>query len=127
METRTRFDARLALAIHRAAKAPKNHAAELDPPTPQPQPVCTRCPAPPASARSVQTPDTHVPFEQGVPSGHPVFEHAPVAESQAPGTRHSSPEVQTTGLLPMQVPAWQVSVWVQAFPSLHAAPATFCV
>jgi hypothetical protein len=30
--------------------------------------------------------------------------------------------VQTTGLEPVQVPFWQVSVWVQALPSLHAVP-----
>jgi hypothetical protein len=30
--------------------------------------------------------------------------------------------VQTTGLLPVQVPPTHVSVWVQAFPSLHVVP-----
>jgi hypothetical protein len=30
--------------------------------------------------------------------------------------------VQTTGLLPVQTPAWQVSVTVQAFPSSQAVP-----
>jgi hypothetical protein len=30
--------------------------------------------------------------------------------------------VQTTGLAPVQTPAWHVSDCVQAFPSLHAAP-----
>jgi len=30
--------------------------------------------------------------------------------------------VQTTGLAPVQVPAWHVSVWVQALPSLQEVP-----
>jgi hypothetical protein len=30
--------------------------------------------------------------------------------------------VQTTGFEPLQVPDWQVSVWVQASPSLQAVP-----
>jgi hypothetical protein len=30
--------------------------------------------------------------------------------------------VHVTGLEPVHVPAWQVSVWVQLFPSLHAVP-----
>jgi len=33
--------------------------------------------------------------------------------------------VQTTGLLPVQTPLWQVSVCVQALPSLQAAPFAF--
>jgi hypothetical protein len=33
--------------------------------------------------------------------------------------------VQLTGLAPTQVPAWQVSLWVQALPSLHAVPFGF--
>jgi len=30
--------------------------------------------------------------------------------------------VQETGFAPLHAPAWQVSVWVQASPSLHAVP-----
>jgi hypothetical protein len=30
--------------------------------------------------------------------------------------------VQVTGLLPVQIPAWQVSVRVQALPSLQVEP-----
>jgi hypothetical protein len=30
--------------------------------------------------------------------------------------------VHTTGLLPVQTPAWQVSVWVQALPSPQLVP-----
>src|SRR5439155_882602 len=29
------------------------------------------------------------------------------------------------GFVPVQTPPWQVSVWVQALPSLHAAPSGF--
>src|SRR5438094_8049152 len=35
---------------------------------------------------------------------------------------HWSEAVQTTGFEPVQVPLWQVSVCVQALPSLHAVP-----
>ena len=30
-----------------------------------------------------------------------------------------------TGFAPVHVPAWHVSVWVQALPSLHAVPLAF--
>jgi hypothetical protein len=33
--------------------------------------------------------------------------------------------VQTTGFEPLQAPTWQVSVWVQALPSLQAVPFGF--
>src|SRR5262249_38261528 len=50
------------------------------------------------------------------------LEQMPLSGSQVPATWHWSSAVQTTGLVPTQVPAWQVSVWVQASPSLQAAP-----
>src|SRR5947208_4312522 len=65
---------------------------------------------------------------QALPSLHAVpllafgWEHWPVAVSQVPATWHWSEAVQTTGLEPVQVPFWQVSVWVQALPSLHVVP-----
>src|SRR5437867_2811172 len=43
----------------------------------------------------------------------------PVAGLQVPGSWHWS-AVQTTGLAPTQLPFWQVSVCVQASPSLQA-------
>src|SRR5204863_7633462 len=46
----------------------------------------------------------------------------PVAGRKALASWHGSEAVQTTGLEPVQVPLWQVSVWVQALPSLHAVP-----
>src|SRR5213079_2734367 len=50
------------------------------------------------------------------------FELVLVAESQVPVVWHWSEAVHTTGLLPVQAPLWQVSVCVQALPSLHAVP-----
>src|SRR5438093_1203047 len=53
------------------------------------------------------------------------FEHVPVVGEQVPTTWHWSEAVQTTGLLPVQTPLWQVSVCVQALPSLQALPSAF--
>jgi hypothetical protein len=33
--------------------------------------------------------------------------------------------VQVTVFVPLQTPAWQISVWVQALPSLQAVPFGF--
>src|SRR5262245_41607687 len=47
----------------------------------------------------------------------------PVAASQVLAVWHwSGAAGQTTGLVPTQVPAWQVSVWVQASASSQAVP-----
>jgi hypothetical protein len=65
---------------------------------------------------------------QAFPSLHEVplatagFEHAPLVVSQVPAAWHWSDAVHTTGLAPVHAPAWQVSVSVQAFPSLHDVP-----
>ena len=53
------------------------------------------------------------------------FEHVPVAGLQVPAVWHWSGAVQATGLLPVQTPLWQVSVWVHALPSLQALPLVF--
>jgi hypothetical protein len=45
-----------------------------------------------------------------------------VIGSQLPATWHWSDAPQTTGFAPTQVPFWQVSVCVQAFPSLQLVP-----
>src|SRR5690242_15194605 len=50
------------------------------------------------------------------------LEHTPVAMLQVPASWHWSIAVQTTGLAPVHVPAWQVSVCVQPLPSLHMLP-----
>jgi hypothetical protein len=65
---------------------------------------------------------------QALPSLHEVplaatgFEHVPVEGLHVPAVWHASLAVQVTGLAPVQVPFWQVSVCVQALPSLHEVP-----
>ncbi|MFO0756422.1 MAG: hypothetical protein U0359_08020 [Byssovorax sp.] len=59
------------------------------------------------------------PSLQGVLSGLGGLEQVPVAGSQVPGSWHWSGEGQVTGFAPVQVPAWQVSVCVQALASLQ--------
>jgi hypothetical protein len=49
-------------------------------------------------------------------------EHCPVDGLHVAPRRHGSEPGQVTGFAPTQAPAWQVSVRVQALPSLHAAP-----
>src|SRR5947207_100554 len=49
-------------------------------------------------------------------------EHTPVLVLQVPSSCHWSSAVQTTRLLPEQTPLSQVSVCVQALPSLQAVP-----
>ena len=63
-----------------------------------------------------------LPSLQVVPFGAAGFEQAPVDGSQAPATWHWSLAAQVTGLAPVHAPAWQVSVCVQALPSLQAVP-----
>ena len=65
------------------------------------------------------------PSLQEVPSAFAGFEHTPVAGLQIPATWHWSGPGQTTGLLPTQLPDWQVSVLVQALASLHELPFAF--
>ena len=63
-----------------------------------------------------------------MPSAHVVpfalagFEQVPVEVSHVPASWHWSLAVHVTGLLPTQVPAWQLSDCVHAFPSLHVVP-----
>ncbi len=49
------------------------------------------------------------------------FEQRPVDGLQVPASWHWSDGVQLTVLVPLQTPDWQVSVRVQALPSLHGA------
>jgi hypothetical protein len=62
------------------------------------------------------------PSLQELPLDLAGLEQAPVAMSHVPAVWHWSDAAQVTALEPEQVPAWQVSVWVHAFPSLHAEP-----
>jgi hypothetical protein len=65
---------------------------------------------------------------QALPSLHAVpfaaagLEHCPVVESHVPATWQESLAVQVTGLAPTHAPAWQLSLCVQALPSLHDVP-----
>jgi len=60
-----------------------------------------------------------------MPSGLAGLEHAPVLGLQVPAAWHWSEALQVTGFEPTQLPAWQVSVCVQALPSLQAEPFAF--
>ncbi len=72
---------------------------------------------------AAQTPLLHTsPAAQAVPSGAVGLEHVPDVVSQVPVTWHASLGVQVTGFEPVQIPTWQVSVWVQALPSSHFVP-----
>ena len=64
------------------------------------------------------------PSLQGVPLVARAWEHAPVEVLHTP-TWQASDAVQVTGFEPVQTPAWQVSVCVHAFPSLHVVPFVF--
>ena len=65
------------------------------------------------------------PSLHAVPFGAAGFVQTPVAGAQVPAVWHASLAAHTTGFDPVHVPLWQVSVCVQAFPSLHAAPFAF--
>jgi hypothetical protein len=60
-----------------------------------------------------------------LPFGLAGFEQVPVEGLHAPASWHVSDAVQTTGFAPVQVPAWQLSVCVQASPSEQLAPFGF--
>src|SRR3989442_896165 len=62
------------------------------------------------------------PSLQAPPSAAFGLEHVPLAGSQVPASWHWSRAAQTTGFVPVQMPDWQLSVWVQASPSAQAAP-----
>src|SRR5205814_1219596 len=59
---------------------------------------------------------------QGAPLGLAGLLHAPVAGLQVPAMWHWSEAAHTTGVVPTQAPAWQVSLCVHALPSLQGAP-----
>jgi hypothetical protein len=61
------------------------------------------------------------PSLQESPSATATFEQIPVDESQV-AVWHWSLPPHETGFDPTQLPDWQVSVWVQALPSLQAVP-----
>src|SRR5207253_3198105 len=63
-----------------------------------------------------------LPSLHGVPFVAVGVEQLPVAGLHVPATWHLSRAVQVTGLLPTQLPLWQVSVCVQALPSVQGVP-----
>src|SRR5262245_6134604 len=62
-----------------------------------------------------------MPTEQGVLSSLWTQRHVPSAGLHDPSS-HSPTEEHTTGLPPVHMPAWHVSPWVQASPSLQTGP-----
>jgi hypothetical protein len=63
-----------------------------------------------------------LPSEQALPFGRVGVEHVPVAGSHVPASWHGLSAAHTTGLAPVQVPCWHVSVRVHGLPSLQAVP-----
>src|SRR5262249_28124207 len=66
-----------------------------------------------------------LPSLQLVPSAFAGFEQTPVVASQVPTPWLWSAPAQVTGFAATQAPAWQESLWVQAFPSLQLVPSAF--
>src|SRR5262249_31799619 len=67
------------------------------------------------------------PSLQGVSLSFLGLLQVPLFESQTPGSWHWSVALHWTGLLPVQLPPWHVSVCVHSFPSSHCAPLPFGV
>jgi hypothetical protein len=65
------------------------------------------------------------PSEQSEPLGRAGFEQAPLLGSQVPAAWHWPCAAHSTGFVPTQLPAWQVSLCVQPLLSLHAVPLAF--
>ena len=65
------------------------------------------------------------PSLHGVPFAFAGLVQTPVDVLQVPTAWHWSDAIHTTGFEPTQAPVWQVSLWVQAFPSLHGDPFAF--
>jgi hypothetical protein len=66
-----------------------------------------------------------LPSEHALPLAFAGLEHAPVVVSHVPALWHWSDAEQVTGLAPVQVPDWHVSVCVQALPSEQELPLAF--
>ena len=80
----------------------------------------------------VHRPDWHVsvcvhalPSLQAEPLGLAGLLHEPVPGLHVPTSWHWSNAVHTTGLVPLHTPDWQLSIWVQALPSLQDVPFGF--
>src|SRR5438093_498106 len=79
----------------------------------------TQAPAAQVSVRVQALPSSH-----GAPLSLAGLLQTPDAGLQVPAVWHWSAAVHTTGFVPTQAPAWQVSVRVQALPSSHGPPAS---
>src|SRR5438477_80064 len=79
----------------------------------------TQAPAVQVSVRVQALPSSH-----GAPSSLAGLLQRPVAGLQAPAVWHWSAAVHTTGFVPAQRPASQISVRVQALPSSQGAPSS---
>src|SRR5207248_2174571 len=75
-----------------------------------------------AARRQVSVRVQPLPSLQAAPSGLAGLLQVPVAGLQVPAAWHWSEAVHTTGFVPTQAPARQVSVCVQPLPSLQGAP-----
>jgi hypothetical protein len=82
----------------------------------------TALPAPQEPAWQVSLSVHLLPSSHAAPFGLSGCEQVPVLGSHVPTSWHWSRAVHVTGLVPVQVPAWHVSVWLQALPSLQAVP-----
>jgi hypothetical protein len=83
-------------------------------------------------APATHVPDWHVsglvhesPSLHDAPSTFAGFEQTPVDVLHVPTSWHWSSATQLTGFAPEHAPDWQVSVWVQALPSVHDVPLAF--
>jgi hypothetical protein len=85
-------------------------------------PHVTGAPATQAPATQASPAVQRLPSSQALPSGLLETAHVPVTASHAATVVHGVGIGHTTGLFPMQTPARQVSVCVQAVPSLQAVP-----
>src|SRR5439155_319182 len=63
-----------------------------------------------------------LPSLQAVPLAAAGLEHCPVEGLHVPATWHWSEAMQVTGFEPTHIPLWQLSVCVQASPSLQLVP-----
>ena len=63
-----------------------------------------------------------LPSLHALPSAMAGLEQAPVAGLHVPVAWHWSSATHVTGLAPVHVPFWQLSLWVQALPSSQAVP-----
>jgi hypothetical protein len=108
--------------LENAQQTEPQHGTSQHPEFPVPPPPPQQnCPAAQQLPLQQLPPLPHV-----VPSAFSVSEQTPVEGSHVPATWHWLEATQMTGLLPTQIPAWQVDVWVQRLESKQVVPSVFC-